>query len=534
MLAAPKMASAQSDKEDQLQNAVVCSQLGVYSSLRQTALATGVARSTLGHRLAGRPSRAQTHLRSSRLTAEQEEVLTRFIEDLQLQYAPINHAQLRVIASNLAGQNGPGMPLGKCWITRFIKRQRTLNNGRSIALTKDRIQAAIPTQIQGWFEHYQEVVQRYSIQPENIYNLDEIGFQMGHSQHENVVFNYRLGQPKSLTTGQTAWVSSLECISATGHAITPLVIHRGTVSNAPFDHWFPPSYECPNWFYGFTKKGWTSNEYSLGWLTEVFLPKTYNGGNWRLLLLDGHGSHITGEFQYECLVNQVILIYLLPHSSHLLQPCDLGPFAHLKRAYSNHLKAYISQGKAQLSRPQFNLLYERTRRAGLTEQYIKAGWSRTGLYPYNPQRVLQSNELVRFRPTTPDLLPPPSAQYLTPTHRAEFDSIAQSIQSTLSPIRSHQFTRLRHAYIRESTARICLQKDESTARKETYTTEERAIQKRLRKTDDSMLWNLREVMSNRGHPDKEIEQFLDQQPNREPIYNAQIDQSGSTNPEGPS
>jgi hypothetical protein len=59
---------------------------------------------------------------------------------------------------------------------------------------------------------------------------------MGHSQYENVVFNYRLGQPKSLITGQTTWVSSLECISATGRAITLLVIHRGELLNKPLDY----------------------------------------------------------------------------------------------------------------------------------------------------------------------------------------------------------------------------------------------------------------------------------------------------------
>jgi hypothetical protein len=352
---------------------------------------------------------------------------------------------------------------------------------------------------------------------------------MGHSQHENVVFNYRLGQPKSLTTGQTAWVSSLECISATGRAITPLVIHRGELPNKPLDHWFPPSQECPNWFYGFTTKGWTNNDYGLAWLTEIFLPKTYHQGNWRILVLDGHGSHITGEFQYECLINQVILIYLLPHSSHLLQPCDLGPFAHLKRAYSNNLKAYITPGKAQLSRAQFNLLYEKARRVGLTEQYIKAGWSRTGLYPYNPQRILQCDEMVRYRPTTPDYIPPSSAQYLTPTNRTEFDSIAYEIQSTLTPKRRHQFTRLQHAYIKESTARICLQREESTARKETYTVEEQALYKRLRKTDDSMLWNLQDVMESRGHSSEEIEHLLQHQANREHIYVGQISQPESRN-----
>ena len=85
------MALELSEKEANLENALIYNQLGVYSSLRQTALATGVPRSTLGHRRAGRPPRGQIRVRSARLNSGQEEVLSRFIEDLQLQYAPINH-----------------------------------------------------------------------------------------------------------------------------------------------------------------------------------------------------------------------------------------------------------------------------------------------------------------------------------------------------------------------------------------------------------------------------------------------------------
>jgi hypothetical protein len=88
-----------------------------------------------------------------------------------------------------------------------------------------------------------------------------------------------------------------------GRALPLLVIHRGTLPYTPLDAWFPSTTECPDWYYGFTKKGWTDNNYSLAWLTEVFLPHTSRGDNWRILLVDGHGSHSTGEFQWECLSN---------------------------------------------------------------------------------------------------------------------------------------------------------------------------------------------------------------------------------------
>ena len=56
-------------------------------------------------------------------------------------------------------------------------------------------------------------------------------------------------------------------------------------------------------------------------------------GDWRLLILDGHGSHTTPEFMVECFSNKIWLVFLPAHTSHVLQPLDVGVFSALKRYY---------------------------------------------------------------------------------------------------------------------------------------------------------------------------------------------------------
>ena len=65
--------------------------------------------------------------------------------------------------------------------------------------------------------------------------MDEISYQLSHSQKEMVVFDRRTRPPISITSGSIGWVSILECINAVGATLTPLVIHCGKVLNAPFD-----------------------------------------------------------------------------------------------------------------------------------------------------------------------------------------------------------------------------------------------------------------------------------------------------------
>ena len=62
------------------------------------------------------------------------------------------------------------------------------------------------------------------------------------------------------------------------------------------------------------------------------------GGHQRLLLLDGHSYHCTIEFLDYCLEKHIILGFLLPHITHLLQPLDVGLFGPLTVAYLRLLR----------------------------------------------------------------------------------------------------------------------------------------------------------------------------------------------------
>lgn len=57
------------------------------------------------------------------------------------------------------------------------------------------------------------------------------------------------------------------------------------------------------------------------------------GGEWRLLIIDGHRSHITVEFVEFCLSVNIITYCLPAHSTHLLQPLDVRLFSPLQKAY---------------------------------------------------------------------------------------------------------------------------------------------------------------------------------------------------------
>src|SRR6266516_4047273 len=79
------------------------------------------------------------------------------------------------------------------------------------------------------------------------------------------------------------------------------------------------------------------HELGLYWLKNCFEPVTREkaSGKTRLLLCNGHESHVTSEFA--CIQHNIFLHLLIPHSSHLLQPLDVGVFGPLKKAVSARL-----------------------------------------------------------------------------------------------------------------------------------------------------------------------------------------------------
>ena len=76
------------------------------------------------------------------------------------------------------------------------------------------------------------------------------------------------------------------------------------------------------------------------------------------------------------------------HSSHLLQPLDVGCFSVLKQAYGHLIEQIMSRGVNHIDKREFLPIYRQARQAALHQDNIRAGFAATGLVPYDPDRVL--------------------------------------------------------------------------------------------------------------------------------------------------
>jgi DDE superfamily endonuclease len=129
-----------------------------------------------------------------------------------------------------------------------------------------------------------------------------------------------------------------------------------------------------------------------------------------MLILDGHKSHESAEFQEYCKAHNIITLYLPPHSSHLTQPLDVRCFSVLKRVYSREIETFIKAHINHITKVEFFLAFKAAYSASMTPQNGQAGFRGAGLVPFNPQAVLLKLD-VKLRTPTPSR---PSTANTTP------------------------------------------------------------------------------------------------------------------------
>jgi DDE superfamily endonuclease len=124
-------------------------------------------------------------------------------------------------------------------------------------------------------------------------------------------------------------------------------------------------------------------------------------GRKRLLVLDRHESHYSMEFDAYCKEKGIIPLYMPPHSSHLLQPLDVGCFGPLKKAYGRQIENRIRAGTTHITKEDFFLSFFAAFQAAMTEKNIQGGFRGAGLMPHNPQAVLLKLDVRLSTPSPP-------------------------------------------------------------------------------------------------------------------------------------
>jgi hypothetical protein len=81
--------------------------------------------------------------------------------------------------SNSNSNSDPNSQVGQNWVYNFVQRHQALQCQYNRKYDYQRAKCEDPKVIRDWFQLVQNIITKYGIQEQDIYNFDETGFQMG-------------------------------------------------------------------------------------------------------------------------------------------------------------------------------------------------------------------------------------------------------------------------------------------------------------------------------------------------------------------
>ncbi|KAL2885554.1 hypothetical protein HOO65_070016 [Ceratocystis lukuohia] len=353
---------------------------------------------TLQRRCNGTPSRRDTIPKSRRLSDLEEQIIVQFILDLDSRGFPPRLHGVEEMANRLLADRD-ALPVGKHWASNFVKRQPDLDMRFNRRYDYKRAKCEDPAIIRSWFTLVENTIAKYGISLADIYNFDETGFMMGVIATGMVVTSAeRHGKAKLVQPGNREWVTVIQAINAEGWAIAPFIVVAGQYHLAS---WYRESNLPDDWAITTTHNGWTDNKTGLDWLRHFDRhTKGRSTGHYRLLILDGHESHHSVDFEKYCEQNHIITLCMPAHSSHLLQPLDVGCFGPLKKAYGREIEHLTRCSITHVSKTEFFSAFHAAHEAAMTRSNIEGGFRGAGLVPMNAENVISKLD-VQLRTPTP-------------------------------------------------------------------------------------------------------------------------------------
>ena len=193
-----------------------------------------------------------------------------------------------------------------------------------------------------------------------VFNMDEMGAEMFADRKRIFVFvpveNLTDGQLAVGVPRSTRRCTLVACICLDGSRLRHTVITKTmTISSAVFAEGGLTSERVK---FAHTENSFINNDVFGEWLCDVFLPEVMRKRAWlrekygtfnerAVLILDGLKCHTMEPFVELLRRHNVTMVVLVPHSSHMTQPLDVGIFARVK----NLIRA---SGKYRLNLPQLD------------------------------------------------------------------------------------------------------------------------------------------------------------------------------------
>jgi hypothetical protein len=158
-------------------------------------------------------------LYTRKLSNNEEQLLLRKILQLSADGFPPQRAIVEEMANTMLRTKNPAQPqrVVTKWVANFVKRHPELLSVYNRKFDIKRAEVEDPKLISLWFKLVGDIIAKYGVIEEDIFNFDETGFQMGVISTSKVITSSdRKGRPRTKQPGNRKWVTVIEAVNASG------------------------------------------------------------------------------------------------------------------------------------------------------------------------------------------------------------------------------------------------------------------------------------------------------------------------------
>jgi len=367
---------------------------------------------------------------NKKLAVPQSEALKDHIE---MCYAMGRSANIEVVvasANSILRCDGSMDTVSRRWAKGWIKQNHEfIYTLREKPLSAKRRATHIREDIEAHFKEFDRCKRKWGILDDDIYNFDETGCQIGVTSGGLVCVPAGVDQVYVDDPDNKELVTSTECISASGYHLPAMITFKGAYHLRKY---FENDMDGDT-FWTRSDTGFVNDKLTMKWI-EHFEKFTANRtkGRYRMLIFDGYGSHITQNFIDFCWKHRIRPFQLPPHSTHLLQPCDVGAFQSFKHNFKEEVRRDVFLGAKEISKTDFFSFFQRFSDKTFTIKLCKSAFKKAGLIPLNPKVVFDkmdrfgitveaqnqggdgSDSDASSEPAFATPPPPPMSEYKTP------------------------------------------------------------------------------------------------------------------------
>ncbi|XP_022830992.1 uncharacterized protein LOC111359630 [Spodoptera litura] len=338
---------------------------------------------------------------------EEEQILVTYLKEMEGRLFGLSTSELQKLAYELAVRNNKQHKFnelkekaGKDWLRGFLHRHPDLSLRKPENTSAARAAGFNRLSVGKYFELLGKALDDNPFTPDRIYNCDETGISVVPKSRSKVIAATGKKQVGALTSAERGTTITIEiCFNAAGTYLPPMFIYPRKLMKPELLNGAPPNSwaECSD-------SGWITADIFLRWFQKFVKLTNASKTNPVMLILDGHASHTQNlQLVDNAREHGVTIICFPPHTTHKLQPADVGFMRPLSIFYDQALTAWLrsNPGKVVSQLQVAELFGQAFIRAATMSTAINA-FKTCGISPYNPH-VFTEDDFIAAEATEIEL-----------------------------------------------------------------------------------------------------------------------------------